>query len=162
MSVIDFTSTVIAGYGPPKFVKIVNGSVEKSIELSQPDGAHILRFVPKAIEYTDVNNIERNVHLGWNVELEFGYAFLSAANAQKVIEVYSWRLFDPNRLKIQCYPHIDFPNFSFFGRFDGNLDFNYPGDKYIGHAFKLLFRSTEMVQAIPNTTNNIIVHRRTM
>lgn len=161
MGLIDFTATTIAGIEEPLFRYWFDGIPQDSVSFPMPQGTAKLIFTPDEFVWTDVNNDEKVIHRGFKVELVMPFTYLTATQMKHIIKAYSWRSYEPNRIRIQCHPHSDFKTFCFDGRFVGNLPFDYTANKYLGHKCEIVFRSTSNIGAIPRITANKIIHRRT-
>jgi hypothetical protein len=157
---IDFTATVVGGVLGPRFRYWYDGIPQDSVDITTPQGTSSLIFTPHSIIYDDINWNEREIHRGFKVEFKMNFEYLTAAQMKAIIKVFSWRSYEPNRIRIQCHPHIDLPSFSFDGRFDGDLPFSYPLEKYIGHKCQISFKSTKSISDIPRHTANVIINRR--
>lgn len=162
---IDFTATTVGGVQAPKFrywYRLPGRNiwqVTNIVELAVPSGTSKLRFIPLQLEWTDINKNDRTFHYGFHVEFEFGYQYISAADFKDLIKVFSWRAYDIDSVRVQCFPHKDL-KFNFFGRFIEPLLFNYVREVYLAHSGNFVFRSTDVIQDIPRITANNLLNRR--
>jgi len=163
---IDWTTTILAGKGPPKFksVDYINGAYHdiEVITLPEPNGVSIIKFIPDEIVYNDINRVDQIISYGWHVEFRFSYNWISSSNMKTIVKVFSWRPAIQSTKRIICFPHADFTRWGFEGRFEGTLEFNYPRNVYIAHSCDLVFKSTKTIQDIPRRTANLVVYKRTM
>ena len=158
MASIDWSVQTIAGYGPPVFKHWFTHIIQESITLPQPAGVTPLKFIPHEIVFRDINQDEKAIHFGWDVEFTFKYTYITSTDMKKLIKVYSWRSNEIDGTRIQCFPHSD-SKFNFFGRFTTQLDFGYPREMYRGHQCQVTFRSTSRIQDIPRITANRILRK---